>query len=401
MNKNVVILLVVLSLIASVLGWNYWAKPFRDGLPFSLSFSWFDLVQPTASAPTIAPAPEPATDGQERLAYVLAAPVVVQQSAESGVASQAAMVAWIKKHQPAVVTLFGEKITADQLARQVAAWQELPTQPLLAVDHEGGTVQRLSGDGFTPLPSWQSWCRATAAVEASNSAAVRSSARELQQAGIAIVLAPMLDLATNNPVLRTRVCSDKAEQVASAAAVVAEAYQNAGITPVFKHFPGIGETKRDLHQQFDRVTADIRDAVLYRALLSQFPRAGVMIAHVGVVNQYPDIPCSLSPTCVGQVVGGFPEVLVMTDAIEMTAAGYQPGASGSAVLAPLTLSERVYKAVLAGNQVIIFGPGVTAEQLDQVLADLSIRYTKEPLFAAAVNTAYQKVVTWRQVSHPR
>ncbi len=70
------------------------------------------------------------------------------------------------------------------------------------VDHEGGSVQRLNGEGFTILPSWKRMCNQTAELRQSSLA---SSAAELAAVGIDVVLAPVVDVSHSNIVLRDRV----------------------------------------------------------------------------------------------------------------------------------------------------------------------------------------------------
>lgn len=387
MSRNTIVLIVVLTIVAGLLGWNYVAKPFSQLPLTSLDQDQTDAQPSSQSAPpSIA----------QQVDTVLALPLDLDS--QTGMVS-AETWQWLEQSQPAVITVFGEAVSQSQMVevrRQLAS--RLLTAAL-AVDHEGGSVQRLNGEGFTPLPSWQSWCRVTAS---SSAALAQTSAQELKQAGISLVLAPVVDVGSSQPVLKSRVCSGDPLIVASKAAELAHAYQQAGLKPVFKHFPGIGETRRDLHQNFDRVTVTGDDAVLYQWLLQEFPTAGVMTTHVGVTNQYPDVPCSLSAACVGQLVNHYQQVLVISDALEMAAAGYQlPVASSSgqpATSAPaVPLAQRAMLALLAGNHLLLFGPSVTPTEMRAVRQEMISRAERDTLFAATLQQAARHTREWLEM----
>ncbi|HWA54886.1 MAG TPA: hypothetical protein VG816_11995, partial [Solirubrobacterales bacterium] len=58
----------------------------------------------------------------------------------------------LERLRPGVVILFGRNIVdLGQLETLVAALHRLPSQPLVAIDHEGGRVTRL-GPPFTAFP---------------------------------------------------------------------------------------------------------------------------------------------------------------------------------------------------------------------------------------------------------
>lgn len=387
MPKKTLVFLYFLAVIAVALGYNYFYKPFA--------------AQPSSELVEQLPSPSPELDPKtalfssltdsDKVGLILAAPVVVSDEL---IASPSAM-AEIAALRPGVVTLFGDRVSATQAAEVVARLRNITAQPrvLVAVDHEGGLVQRLSGEGFTFLPSWQQLCQFSASKQ---DEVVSVSAKELKAVGVDIVWGPVVDFASQHPVLGTRICSSEPQEVIEQARRLVATYRAEGLLPVLKHFPGIGGTTKDLHLTFDTVEITPDEAAIYQALLTDFPSVGVMVSHAGVVNQFAEVPCSLSLPCVGQVAANYPEVLVVTDALEMISAGHvaQDPTKPRDRTAPLavTLEERAVAAVEAGNQVLVFGPTVTPAQLSLVKQRLLEKMAQDPSFSEKISVAAKRVV---------
>ena len=135
-------------------------------------------------------------------------------------------------------------LRGDALARVQAAAGTTPVA--VAVDDEGGRVQRLD-DLVGPLPS----ARVLAATK--SPAQVRALAAERGRAmrarGVTVDLAPVLDVsgAAKNSVIGDRSFSDDPDRVAEYAGAFAAGLRDAGVLPVFKHFPGHGRGTGDSH----------------------------------------------------------------------------------------------------------------------------------------------------------
>lgn len=336
----------------------------------------------------VTPNPEPSVveaTGSGKLqsfARLLAVPYQVDEAASSSAALD-----FIAQFKPGFVVLYGEKITVAAAAEAV---EEIHNQvdeaewPIIMVDHEGGSVQRLSGDGFTVLPSWKRMCDQTAELRQANLA---SSAAELAAVGINVVLAPMVDVANSNSVLKDRVCDGDPSVVSAAATDYVAAFTDQGIMPVLKHYPGIGSVNTDLHNKFTTVEVTENDVEPFKMVLDQYPEIGVMTAHVGVENQLPEVPCSLSFSCVNQVFELYPLVMVLADAIEMESALYNGGNTDL----PKSLSTAAKEAILAGNHVVLFGPSVSTPALEKVLSHLQTEYTSSEEFRIRVRTAIERI----------
>ncbi|WP_316859339.1 glycoside hydrolase family 3 N-terminal domain-containing protein [uncultured Cohaesibacter sp.] len=128
----------------------------------------------------------------------------------------------------------------------------------IAIDHEGGTVQRLrERQGFKRIPPAYSLGQKEAVSSAER--IYNQAAGELKKAGFTFNLGPVADLHRSyNPVIgknRRAYGEDPATVVRYAGAFV-RAHRRYGITTALKHFPGHGLSKADSHNGF----VDIRDS---------------------------------------------------------------------------------------------------------------------------------------------
>ncbi len=379
MSRSTLFVILFLAVIAALLGWNYVQRPFQAAQDVAETVT--DLT------------PTPVVDSQqqqldqlspaEKIAALMAVPLVINANASG--AAQPVHQDWIAQHRPGTVVLFGSQVSQSAATQAVATVKQFyqGSLPIIAVDHEGGTVQRLSGAGFTKLPSWQALCATTTE---NSQEQLTTSATELKAVGVTMVFAPVVDVASQSPILRTRVCSADPAVVAEQAINFIQVFQTQGIAPVLKHYPGIGAVRRDLHTTFDRVTITPEDALLYKFILDRFPSLAVMTTPVGVTNQYPDVPCNLSLDCVKELTSNYPQTLVITDSLEMVATRFNPDSE-----APLTLDEISFRALKAGNQVLLYGQAVTPDQLTEIVDRLVTEYDQDPSFKDQVDQAVLRV----------
>lgn len=160
---------------------------------------------------------------------------------------------------------------------------------IIAVDHEGGRVQRFRTDGFTHLPAMRVLGKLwdedhVAALDAARAAGFVLAA-ELLAHGVDLSFTPVLDLDYGG----SRVIGDRAfhrdpQAVASLASALIAGLREAGMGCVGKHFPGHGFVEADSHveipvdaRDFDAVWAE--DIAPYRQRLAK-QLSGVMPAHV-------------------------------------------------------------------------------------------------------------------------
>lgn len=320
---------------------------------------------------------------------------------------------------PGVFTLTGRTISALEADQSIAYLQNLSfspdinkalpeltdkerilLRPLVAVDHEGGTVQRLKGEGMTVIPSAEEQCKLS--KEDLNILLLRT-AKELKAAGIDIVYAPVVDLATNHPVLKTRVCSDDVNVVRDYGEQWILALQAQNITPVLKHYPGIGQTTKDLHTTPDKVEFNPVEHSIFVSLLTKYPLTGVMTSHIVVgdevdSNLNPDtlvtngLPCTLSAGCLSRLPDN-PTQLRFTDALEMVSArGFEPTKKET------SLEELAVQAVSAGHTVLVFDSSVQPDEVNKIITRLSDEYQRSTEFRRSVDHAVTKILRKKSMS---
>lgn len=198
-----------------------------------------------------------------------------------------------------------------QLQALCTAIHELRNPPLLiAVDHEGGRVQRFKNDGFTHLPAMgelgRVWDGDPALAVKLATAVGYILAAELRACGVDFSFTPVLDLDYGrSEVIGNRAFHSKPQTVARLAEALAHGLQQAGMGACGKHFPGHGAIEADSHHEIplderDLVTILDNDAAPYGWLGGTVIQA-VMPAHV-IYPQIDPHPAGFSPYWIQRVL---------------------------------------------------------------------------------------------------
>ncbi len=194
--------------------------------------------------------------------------------------------------EPAVggVVLFSRNYESPaQVADLVAEIRAVRSPPLLvAVDHEGGRVQRFR-DGFTAIPPMHRLGHLydedrAAGVELSESCGWLIGA-ELRAMDIDLCFAPCVDLDWGvSEIIGDRSFHKNPEAVAALAGALCHGLREAGMVAVAKHFPGHGAVVADSHEQLPvdrRAFSDVLDDINpYEKLVNRHQIGAVMMAHV-------------------------------------------------------------------------------------------------------------------------
>lgn len=258
--------------------------------------------------------------------------------------------ALIRSFQPAGVILFRRNIeTPGQVRELTAALQDFAAgigiPPLfVAVDQEGGRVARLPPP-FTQFPETPP---IASLAEAERFAAI--TAAELGAVGINMNLAPVLDVAPAGfgSVMEGRALGSDPKAVARLGVAVIRGLQSRGILSVAKHFPGIGRTRLDSHEDLPVLAEDLDglescELPPFRAAVA-CGAAGIMISHVLYPRLDAQCPASLSAAVARGLLrqrlgyGG----LALTDDLNM-----------GAVARVFSLEEAVRRAFRAGVDLLL------------------------------------------------
>ncbi len=190
----------------------------------------------------------------------------------------------------------------EQLEQLVSSIHQLRNPRLLvAVDHEGGRVQRFR-DGFTTLPAagriGRLYDHDRSKARSLAETAGWLMATELRSVEIDFSFAPVLDLDFGiSEVIGDRAFHREANAVADLAHAYIRGMQEAGMAATAKHFPGHGGVQADSHtdvpvddRSYSQLNSD--DMVPFRRLF-QGDLAAVMPAHV-IYPEVDDVPAGFS-----------------------------------------------------------------------------------------------------------
>ena len=193
----------------------------------------------------------------------------------------------------------------DQLAALCAAIHGLRTPALLiAVDHEGGRVQRFRNQ-FTRLPAMRElgrwWDRDAAAALKAARAIGFVLAAELRACGVDLSFTPVLDLDYGaSAVIGDRALHRSARAVGELANALNAGLRHAGMAACGKHFPGHGHVAADSHVAIpvdDRKLEQMQDDL---EPYGQVLLDAVMPAHV-IYTRLDDQPAGFSRYWLGKL----------------------------------------------------------------------------------------------------
>ncbi|MBE0616135.1 MAG: beta-N-acetylhexosaminidase [Burkholderiales bacterium] len=211
------------------------------------------------------------------------------------------------------VILFSRNYHSPQQLCELTAAIRALRQPelLIAVDHEGGRVQRFQ-QGFSRIPPMRNlgvaWDRDRIAACKAATDIAYVLASELLACGVDFSFTPVLDVDFGaSGVIGDRAFHADPAAIAQLSSALIAGLNEAGMASVGKHFPGHGHVRADSHLAVpvdERRYAEIEaiDLVPYKALINH-GLAAVMPAHV----IYPDVdthPAGFSSKWLKQILRG-------------------------------------------------------------------------------------------------
>lgn len=216
--------------------------------------------------------------------------------------------------------------SAQLMALTSAIRQSTNKQLLIAVDHEGGRVQRFRADGFTKLPAMgQLSQQSVTAQEVADLGWLMAS--ECLAHGIDLSFAPVLDLDRGSDVVGDRAFSSDITKTIELAEYWCTGMKQAGMACVGKHFPGHGSTKEDTHVAAPKDERSLEqvmqnDGVVFSQLIEQKVLDAIMPAHINF-PRVDDSPVGYSKVWLQNILKdqlGFSGV-VFSDDLSMVGAG--------------------------------------------------------------------------------
>jgi beta-N-acetylhexosaminidase len=187
----------------------------------------------------------------------------------------------------------------EQIVGLVQSIRSIRPEILVAVDHEGGRVQRFR-PGFTRLPAADSYANLLTEDELLTGldSAGWLMAAELRAVGVDFSFAPVLDVDCGiSQIIGDRSFSRDAGKAGDYALSFALGMRRAGMAAVGKHFPGHGAVALDSHlglpvdpRPYEEIAAN--DLLPFKKLIGE-GLEGVMPAHV-VYQEIDSLPAGFS-----------------------------------------------------------------------------------------------------------
>jgi beta-N-acetylhexosaminidase len=258
---------------------------------------------------------------------------------------------------PGGVCMFARNIrNAEQIRKFLDEIRRVfPIEPLLSIDQEGGLVDRLRRV-ITPMPS-------AASIQTAEDAAklAKITSEVLRILGFNMNFAPIVDVmdehrASKTNGLYSRAFGKTKETASELASVYLDALQNGGCLGCIKHFPGLGASQTDSHEELPVVNLTredlfVTDLFPYQKLFKSAQVQAVMVAHAS----YPMfdlqetgadgklLPSSLSFNIINNLLRremGF-QGLVISDDLEM-----------GAILKNYSIGDACKRAINAGTDML-------------------------------------------------
>ena len=291
--------------------------------------------------------------------------------------------------KPGGMIFFSENFTSYKksidLIKKVKETSDIPM--FISIDQEGGKVQRikeLTDKEVSIIPSMYD-VGLKDDLELTTKVG-KVIGEELRVFGINMDFAPVMDVYENeeNTVIGKRSFGTDAKTVSKQALALGKGLKESGIIPVYKHFPGHGNTSTDSHVDLPIVTKTKEE--LKELDLIPFIDAiknnedVIMIGHLAVPSiTGDDTPASLSRTIITDLLKeelGF-KGLVITDALNM-----------GALTNNYTQDEVYVKAINAGVDILLM-PNGSKNALDSIKESVK----KGLISEETINNSVKKILT--------
>ncbi len=281
------------------------------------------------------------------------------------------------------VVVIGNPTAAIQSEIQTLQQRSLLGPVIVAVDEEGGSVQRLAALTST-LPSASAVAAGQTLDEARELA--RAHAVDIGELGFTMNLAPVVDL-DNGGFLGSRTFGSDPNLVTDFAFATADGIIDAGLTPVVKHFPGHGRGT-DSHTglptlpELDVLRGDDLVPFVRAAERADLP---IMIGHLVVPDLTNGKPATLSPEAIDGLLRtelGF-DGLVITDAFNM-----------AAIAATTNNADAAEQSIMAGVDLVMLGGLIAVED---TVAQVTAAVEAGTISEDRINESFLRVIDTREL----
>lgn len=334
----------------------------------------------TLAAPAIMTATRVNAASIEAMAGQLLIPGFPGASADEK--STRALVDHIAKGRAGGALFLRHNVKSGQSVQQIArSMIGASRSSLLAIDQEGGKVQRLGKKhGFTPIPTarWMAENKSVAEAQA----LYANAGRELRAAGFNMNMAPSVDIHDpNNPVIGKydRGFSTDVERIAAYASAFVNGFSQAGVACSLKHFPGHGSSRSDSHDGFVDITNTWKpdEIVPFKKLASAAPMImGGHLFHPEFSNGQSPVTFSQKAITTKLRVGLGYKGVILTDDLDM-----------GAIRKSFQLKEAIILSLAAGNDLLLLSNSLN---YDEALPAKAVRWISSAVKEGRISSSQIK-----------
>ncbi|HEY4511633.1 MAG TPA: glycoside hydrolase family 3 N-terminal domain-containing protein [Candidatus Paceibacterota bacterium] len=265
-----------------------------------------------------------------------------------------------------------EQITS--LIRDLQASSSIPL--FIAVDQEGGSTIR-----FSFLKELQS----ELSIKSTSTAFTIAKARgqELAALGVNMNFSPVLDsVSDKKSYLYPRTFGTTTDAIGHLGAAMVEGYEEGGVVPVPKHFPGYGNIVNDPHKKEVSLSVSERDfeegLLPFARVIGSVDVPAIMTAHI-VIDSIDSAPATLSPRILNILRNryGFDGVII-TDDLEMASTGLPPAKAAvlsikaGADMVISTHTPKIHLEVLNALEAAVVSGELPISRIDESLERISL-----------------------------
>lgn len=269
-----------------------------------------------------------------------------------------------------------------RLTAQLACQSEIV--PFLSIDQEGGRVERT--ENIWGGKRYLSQKFAYEKGEQFLKVQTQMIADELKDYGINLNFAPCCDTNTNpkNPIIGERAFSDKPDEVIKGAEIVLGIYEENGIIPCIKHYPGHGDADCDSHLTLPTINLSLEE--MEKTHIKPFKhlvKRGVdmvMVAHLHCTCFNQDVlPTSLSKNAIDYLRRDYDGVICSDDMVMQALDDFD---------------NPCERAIRAGVNLFLYR--YSDDKTIKIIEDIAKKAEYDKTLQECIEVSYEKIIKLKQ-----
>ena len=269
-----------------------------------------------------------------------------------------------------------------RLTAQLACQSEIV--PFLSIDQEGGRVERT--ENIWGGKRYLSQKFAYEKGEQFLKVQTQMIADELKDYGINLNFAPCCDTNTNpkNPIIGERAFSDNPDEVIKGAEIVLGIYEENGIIPCIKHYPGHGDADCDSHLTLPTINLSLEE--MEKTHIKPFKhlvKRGVdmvMVAHLHCTCFNQDVlPTSLSKNAIDYLRRDYDGVICSDDMVMQALDDFE---------------NPCERAIRAGVNLFLYR--YSDDKTIKIIEDIAKKTEYDKTLQECIEVSYEKIIKLKQ-----